>query len=279
MKCTNCDEEIYFKGDNLTWYHIGSGYGHRTCDIGIGTVAVAKPKIDEPKTYCKHCLEQIFWSKSCKCYLHDNIGNYLHCHEFRSMAKAEKKDDLITLDEIKPEGKCNYCDNLKQKIDCDSRMNDWFCHLSCNWSRFIGKFNMGDSIVQPTWCSLKAKEPEKIYCNNCCGPKPKEPEKPKDDLIILDEVMPYYCDYCKDARQINNTDKKYLICSLKSGKLIGEYIQGGLYYPPTWCPLKAKEPEKTDLRNSLEFFIDKHDRGYLSAEVLIDVIITRFEKG
>jgi Ribonuclease G/E len=49
--------------------------------------------------------------------------------------------------------------------------------------------------------------------------------------------------------------------------------------------LKVKEPEKTypielkrrSLKDSLEFFIDKHDRGNLSTENLIEMIISRFE--
>ncbi len=50
MNCKNCEQEIYFNGDNLTWYHIGVRYRYWLCkNYKIGSIIFAEPKIDKAK--------------------------------------------------------------------------------------------------------------------------------------------------------------------------------------------------------------------------------------
>lgn len=260
MNCANCGKEIYWNHNVLLWRHVEIPYGD--CELQS-----AEPKIDDElrKVYCEHCgwlhiLGEIKPEGCTDAHFVQISGKQWETIICQSCGKRMKIDESKT-------GICKHCG-----------VEIHFDEYSQRWGHFFEGDIHKDQLYE--------------YCFADLNPKYKA--EPEHDLIILDEVkaLPTDCIKCDQIGYIGGpsyADKG--LCNLGANpfgdKLLFHFVFGvrpGFHIPPTWCPLKVKESEKTypielkrrSLIGSLGFLFDSYDRGKLDARVLIDMIRTRF---
>ncbi len=181
MNCANCDEEIYWDHEFELWQHL-DGINARYCKnsfFGHESAQTAEPKIDEPKTYCKHCGvsimlgNSVYGLKTGIWYHKTKDGRFpyytIYCNNLMTnYDRAEPKDDLIILDEVKAEPTdCIKCDQIRYKGTTPHFADKAVCCIGRNssdsvWLLWIFNSKIPDSYVPPDWCPLKTKEPEDL---------------------------------------------------------------------------------------------------------------------
>lgn len=257
MNCINCGKAIYCTIDGV-WYHIG---GMIFCDMRSHNRNVAEPNIDEPKPVCANCGKPIYQHEK-GLWIHRGWGM---CCEYPIVAGRVAKPI--------EEDRKDTCRNCHKPIIHDS--NGWY------HDRGVNSYNVercglgyGNSVAEPSvdvceHCGreiqLTRNEPymweHKIgpymYCSII------DPDiamnfkaKPKDGLVILDEVNPEAptdCIKCNEIRYTGNElyadravchiidmsdidihDPSYILFMFKANRPQS-------FIPPSWCPLKAKQ--------------------------------------
>jgi len=165
--CANCDRDIYWSHGILNWCHFDKTI---SCGERNGYKLFAELKIEEDrKDVCKHCGREIFHNG--KVWIHLKHAT-ISCVVIDEV--AEPKDDLIILDEVQAiPTDCIECNEIR--YGGSGKYADFaVCHIidmgdygyrDPSFVLFRFKKNKPKNHIPPTWCPLKAKEPEKTYPN------------------------------------------------------------------------------------------------------------------